>query len=666
MLKNHHSEFYQEFANYLEGRSDPFESNPPLEFSDYVPIEAFRGHDGAREFQGSNIHRQFKSSGTTSSERSLASFSDTGLANYRAASLAAFFAVLRRVGVKNPFSMHGISLIPSVLDWPDSSLAQMIHWISEIVPVTYISEDQEIPPLDEPIWLFGTAFHHILRHDRHKFLNQLHPDSIVFETGGTKGKTRFVSREELYELCRRHYGCKIVSEYGMCELASQAYDWGEGYRFPRWVSFGVIKGHKDFSALGDGLLLLKDNARSDFTLPIRTEDLVNIQPNGTFNLLGRAPLAPLKGCSLNVDNFEPDPTITNHDSIETIEVPNRTELTRRINFVEKTLNEFLDEPDTLRSLHNELGSLNAAKQSIADLKRSMPSDLNNWLKAVFTCTRGHRHIQRRWFFILPRNHSLVVTYPLIFGYILGLEIKVKIPAELNSKDNFAPRLIRLFRATLTGSDRNIPKTDAILCYGTNETIEKIRAQFAGFVRSFGTHIAVSVINMPLDNHSLLELTKDVMSTSQRGCLAPRLGIINNLQNGSTETIAQKLLEETRIFWGHSASQTNSIGFEREARRLSELGFSIYGGKSTDASLIATKTLPLEQITTETLLSAYSIYPITVPLILTNERNIGHFDRKISNLFTSLQKLSLVKVPKLGSANAPSWDGTHQGIPLFAD
>ncbi len=59
--------------------------------------------------------------------------------------------------------------------------------------------------------------------------------SIVIETGGTKGKTRSVTREELYTLISNCFSVDrnhIVSEYGMCELASQAYDFVENPQGP--------------------------------------------------------------------------------------------------------------------------------------------------------------------------------------------------------------------------------------------------------------------------------------------------------------------------------------------------------------------------------------------------------------------------------------------------
>ena len=75
--------------------------------------------------------------------------------------------------------------------------------------------------------LFGTAFAFVQLFDgtRHS-LGQLPPGSLVIETGGFKGRTREVPREELYALFGSRLGVPLEnchSEYGMSEMASQFY-----------------------------------------------------------------------------------------------------------------------------------------------------------------------------------------------------------------------------------------------------------------------------------------------------------------------------------------------------------------------------------------------------------------------------------------------------------
>lgn len=663
-LNDYPGYFGSDFISWLKSRSDPFLENLPLNFGPYIPIETLRGDENASEFYGLDICRQFRSSGTTSTNRSVSLYSSRGLANYKAASLETFFAVLRRVGIHDPFSMPGISLIPRTADWPDSSLAQMVEWISEFVPVTYASDSDDLPIPERPVWIFGTAFHHILRIDSRKLGKSLHPDSIIFETGGTKGKSRSVTREELYDLCQKYYGCRVVSEYGMCELASQAYDWGEGYRFPYWVRFGVIKGYKDFSTRGRGLLLIDDGARTDFSKPLRTEDVIHINNDGSFALLGRAETAPLKGCSLNVEDLACE---SRSQAIkEKITIPAETTLIERIKFVEYTLNRFLDDPQTLSGLTFELGSSNAAAQSLADIRKSMPKSEQEWLAAVYKSCNNAPEIARRWFFILPRNHSLVISYPLAFAYILGLKVNVKIPSELYFEHSFAIRYARIFNAHITGTGREFPETDAILCYGSDATVETIRKQNFGFIKTFGSHVAVATIDRNLEPSHFISLAKDVMSTGQRGCLAPRLIIAKYNDDTSLEAIAENLLKASLNFWGGPATEVTRISLEREAKRLADLGFSIYGGKSEDASLVAIKVVSKDKCNSQFFESACAHYPMTLPIILINQKNNKIFNSEIKKIIKNARQSGLALVPEVGLANAPKWDGTHQGTPLFAD
>src|SRR5262249_52768890 len=98
---------------------------------------------------------------------------------------------------------------------------------------------------DSPVLLMGTAFSfvHLLDHLESRRLRfELSPGSRVLETGGYKGRSRAMPKTELHRLIEERLGVsknKIVCEYGMSELSSQAYDspWtgSRRFRFPRWA-----------------------------------------------------------------------------------------------------------------------------------------------------------------------------------------------------------------------------------------------------------------------------------------------------------------------------------------------------------------------------------------------------------------------------------------------
>src|SRR5690606_5820376 len=113
--------------------------------------------------------------------------------------------------------------------------------------------------------------------------------------------------DELYTALAARFGLTtddIISEYGMCELAAQAYDVAAGghrrLRFPPWVRCGVVTGPGVIASAGEGALVVWDPQRIDVPAPIRTEDLIALDEDGGFRLLGRLGGAPLRGCSLRV------------------------------------------------------------------------------------------------------------------------------------------------------------------------------------------------------------------------------------------------------------------------------------------------------------------------------------------------------------------------------
>lgn len=166
-----------------------------------------------------------------------------------------------------------------------------------------------------PILLLGTAFNMVhlvegmeLRNERF----ELCPGSRIMETGGYKGQSREVAKDELYHRLSAVLGVgidRIVCEYGMSELSSQAYDhpWhqpapGPSERrmhFPPWVGTVVIDPETGREAGLEevGLLRICDLANVWSVMAIQTEDRVRRRENG-FELLGRFATAEPRGCSL--------------------------------------------------------------------------------------------------------------------------------------------------------------------------------------------------------------------------------------------------------------------------------------------------------------------------------------------------------------------------------
>lgn len=169
----------------------------------------------------------------------------------------------------------------------------------------------------DPVLVVGTAFSFVHWLDASAGTRPALPEgSIAVETGGFKGRSRTVERNELYGAISGGLGIpqsRIVNEYGMTELLSQFYEpvlegtgpadpmrrWHVG---PPWVRTTVMD-PRTLEPVPDGepgLLCHLDLANLDSVCRVLTEDRGVAVKNG-FRLLGRAEGAEPRGCSLAAD-----------------------------------------------------------------------------------------------------------------------------------------------------------------------------------------------------------------------------------------------------------------------------------------------------------------------------------------------------------------------------
>ena len=185
---------------------------------------------------------------------------------------------------------------------------------------------------NRPVALFGTAFNfvHLLDHfAANNIRYRVARGSRVLETGGYKGRSRVVPKSELHALIAKHLGIPethIVTEYGMSELSSQAYDRVVGevqgprskvqsqdvashqsaiLRFPPWARAQIISPEtgREVPDGETGLIRVFDLANVRSVMAIQTEDLAVRRGDG-FELIGRAAKAEPRGCSLMSLNAE--------------------------------------------------------------------------------------------------------------------------------------------------------------------------------------------------------------------------------------------------------------------------------------------------------------------------------------------------------------------------
>ena len=161
----------------------------------------------------------------------------------------------------------------------------------------------------------GFAFVHLLDElHRTKSSFRLPVHSRIMETGGFKGRSREIPREDFYpQLAAAFYVPLhfIVNEYGMTELFSQFYDvsiregkpseWKEGPPWTRVIAVNPMTG----SSLPDGepgLLRIIDLANLASVCFLQTED-VGICDGERFRVLGRVGGATPRGCSIGAEDM---------------------------------------------------------------------------------------------------------------------------------------------------------------------------------------------------------------------------------------------------------------------------------------------------------------------------------------------------------------------------
>jgi hypothetical protein len=168
----------------------------------------------------------------------------------------------------------------------------------------------------QPVCIAGTAFAFVALLDALAAQQKTFAapaGSRVMETGGFKGRTRVVERDELYALLSGALGIPqraIVAEYGMTELLSQYYDSHESRTSttrvkvaPPWLRPLVVDANGREVAAGEiGYVRHVDLANRSSVLAIDTEDRGYASGNGIV-LLGRESDAPPRGCSLDAEDL---------------------------------------------------------------------------------------------------------------------------------------------------------------------------------------------------------------------------------------------------------------------------------------------------------------------------------------------------------------------------
>jgi len=301
------NEVYREFCNMLKINVKEIVSVFKIPF---LPISFFKTH----QVKTGNFEAEvvFRSSGTSGNETSKHFVKNAALYEHTFLNSFEHF-------YGNPRNYCFLALLPNYLEQsvcsaeaePQSSLIYMMNrFISgskyaESGYYLYNHEElfEKLTFLKEKkvkTVLFGVSF--ALMDFAEKYTVSF-PDLMVFETGGMKGRRTEIVKEELHlNLCNAFGVRKIHSEYGMCELLSQAYSNGDNlFASPQWMKL-LLRDEKDplhcDETLVTGAINVIDFANLHSCAFIATDDLGKRNPNGLIEILGRLDAAQVKGCNL--------------------------------------------------------------------------------------------------------------------------------------------------------------------------------------------------------------------------------------------------------------------------------------------------------------------------------------------------------------------------------
>jgi phenylacetate-coenzyme A ligase PaaK-like adenylate-forming protein len=294
-----HCAVYRDFLQGLKTKIDVITNISQIPF---LPIEFFKSHRVVSS--GSPEQVTFTSSGTTGIITSRHFVTDVTwyTESFRKA-FQLFYGDITNYTV--------LALLPSYLEREGSSLIYMaddlIKQSNDADSGFFLYNHEELyrqlikqQLTKKPTLLIGVTFALLDFIEQYQFN---FPELIVMETGGMKGRRKEMIREELHDTLCAGFGVDMIhSEYGMTELLSQAYSKGNGiFECPPWMKIITRDTNDPITPLSNGQtggINIIDLANINSCSFIATQDLGRVQPDGSFEVLGRFDNSDIRGCNL--------------------------------------------------------------------------------------------------------------------------------------------------------------------------------------------------------------------------------------------------------------------------------------------------------------------------------------------------------------------------------
>ena len=302
-FQHHNNKVYRQYCDILKIQVDSVNA---IEKIPFLPIAFFKSHTiVSTQFTPAAI---FESSGTTTTINSKHLVKDISI--YENSFNKAFNKFYGQ-----PKDWCIIALLPSYLERNNSSLVMMadkligqtnhpqsgfyLNDLDKLNDTLQLLEKQQQKTL-----LIGVTF--ALLDFAEQYPQQLKYTTIM-ETGGMKGRREELTRQEVHEiLCNNFKVATIHSEYGMTELLSQGYSYGNGiFNCPPWMKILIREEDDPLTVkLADnnktlaGAVNVIDLANIYSCSFIATDDAAKLYPDESFEILGRLDNSDIRGCSL--------------------------------------------------------------------------------------------------------------------------------------------------------------------------------------------------------------------------------------------------------------------------------------------------------------------------------------------------------------------------------
>lgn len=296
-----HNPVYQQFCNLLNKTPEQVKTLTDVPF---LPIEFFKSRDVLSSTDPIQI--TFTSSGTTGMITSKHHVTDLAYYEYSFRSAFSHF-------YGNIEDYVVLALLPAYLEREGSSLIYMVEDLIEgsNQPESgfYLHNYEELAKmlvdLDKQgrnVLLIGVTYALLDMIEMQKFNLS---NTIIMETGGMKGRRKEMIREELHQVLCDGFGVsKIHSEYGMTELLSQGYSFGDGvFECPPWMDILTRDPEDALTYVEEGKtggVNVIDLANINSCSFIATQDLGKKYNDGSFEILGRFDHSDIRGCNLMV------------------------------------------------------------------------------------------------------------------------------------------------------------------------------------------------------------------------------------------------------------------------------------------------------------------------------------------------------------------------------